>query len=428
MRLPLTDFALRLGARSPSAWQSVGQDVSRETPRRREIVHEWLADRLRRRVFHVKHPRATGARPRVRRGLFATIAAGALLAAGCVGVAEPSGWAPAVSTGSGDGPLFVQVESGVISAVDLDGPAARLLWRYPTGDDDLGAIYATPVLADGVLYVASHRGAVVALDAATGALAQGWTKPAELDDEVVATPAFDGRRLFVATGGGDIYTVDAASGAVSRLVEGGGRIWGQVVLQQGRLIVGNLDERRVRAFDAETGDLLWETDVAGGVAGDPVMNDTHLIVGSLDRAIDALDPASGEVRWRFKGDGWFVTHPLIDGSILYAGTLDGSVYALDEQTGTQRWHFREEGRTFRASPALLGGTLVVAGRDGEIFGLDPDTGQLDWRQVVVDAQIDAHPLVMGDHLLYPTTDGDLLRVSADGSVERIAVPSDGQDS
>src|SRR5690606_4386464 len=189
-----------------------------------------------------------------------------LLSAGCVGIASAEGWAPPVEAG---GRVYVQVESGEIAAVVLEGGTAREVWRYPSqdGDPDLDAVYAAPVYADGVLYIAGHRGIVVALDAETGRPLAGWGEAPDLGAQIVATPVFDGGRLFVATEAGDVFAVDAASGEATRLFEGEGRIWGGMTARDGLVFVGNMDARLVMALDASTGSTAWVEDLPGAPVG-----------------------------------------------------------------------------------------------------------------------------------------------------------------
>src|SRR5690606_33798686 len=138
-------------------------------------------------------------------------------------------------------------------------------WQYPAEDDDLdlGAIYAAPVLQGGRLYIASHEGLVVALNAQTGRPIEEWGGPVDLEQRIVATPAFNGDRLYVATEQGNLFAIDAASGAVSTLLDGEGRIWSPVTLQGETVYLGNLDERRVRAVSKAGGEIVWQHDLGG---------------------------------------------------------------------------------------------------------------------------------------------------------------------
>lgn len=387
-------------------------------------------------MFHVKHPAEPPAvlsvppsmfhvkRRGLRRALLAGVVALSVLAAGCTGIAQPEGWAPPVEAEAASS-LFVPVERGTIALLELSNGGAPIeRWRFPTEDDDLdlGAIYATPVLEDGRLYVATHKGVVYALNASTGRPVEDWAGPVDLEERIVATPAFNGDRLFVATEQGNLVAIEVANGAVSTLLEGEGRIWSPVTLHEETLFLGNLDQRRVRAVSKSSGDVVWEQPLAGSTAAGFALADGLLIVGSFDRALHALDiAAGGEERWRLDVGGWVMAQPLLEGDTVYALTTRGGVFAVDAATGQERWQFLDDERQFRSRPVLVDGTLVAAAKDGTVIGLDAATGQERWRQTLPDEEIEADPLVLdAGGVLYLTNDGDLVRIApADGAVQRI---------
>lgn len=374
-------------------------------------------------MFHMKH-RPPHRPVRARRLAALAAALAALLALGCAtDLGSPDGWAAPVEAG---GVVLVQDRPGELAAVRTgDGPA-RALWRFPEdaalpagldrGDiDDLDALYATPIVDGGAVYLAAFSGQVLALDLDAGGAAGGggpgvrWL--ADLGGAVVGTPAWDGRAgvLYVPTEDGALTPVDAATGAVGApLARGSERFWSGPALGGGVVYVGGLD-RRVRAVDPGGGER-WTRDLGGAVAGDLLLDGGTLYAGALDRRLYALDASGGEERWRFDGDGWFWSRPLPAGDAVYAATTNGSVYAIDRRGGRELWRFREDDGEIRAQPALAGGVLVVALREGVLFGLDPATGRRLWREALLRGQLLADPLAADGGLLYVTDGGDLVAV------------------
>jgi outer membrane protein assembly factor BamB len=355
-------------------------------------------------MFHVKHPR---------RVFLVAVAALALLGSGCgARIAQPEGWSAPAADGD---QLLVQLERGTISAGTLSSAGTfSEAWRYPTDTDevDFDGFYATPVVDDGTVYIASYDGKIVALDANTGQPV--WPSVVELKASVVATPVLQGGRLYLATGKGEVVELDPANGnETGRLLARDGRIWSTPVVQSGVMYVGELDARQLSAVQISTGEILWKQDIDGAIAADLALVGDLVIVGSLDRAVRAFD-TSGQGReplWEYDADGWVMATPLVAGDTVYGATLRGEVFALNATSGTESWIYREEGLEFRARPVLMDGILVVADRDGRVRGLDPSTGELRWERNV-NAELFADALVYGGELLYVTKDGGLLRVAA----------------
>ena len=383
-------------------------------------------------MFHVKHRRLNPFRParlrpaRRRAPLLAVLAAVSLLAAGCVGgnFASPTGWASPVDAGD---VILVQSERGRLDALELTASGGVLeRWHYPVSDDgvDLGAIYATPIVEDGVIYLAGFSGDVVALSVATGRPIAGWgARPVRLDGHIVATPAFDGDRLYVATDRGRVTALDAATGAPGDvLLEVGGNasIWGDPVLVGGTLYVGDLNST-LHAIRVDSGEERWARRLDGALAAPLQLSRELLLAGALDSHLYALDAdAEGVLSWSFEGDNWFWSRPLVAGDVVYAPTVEGTIYAIDRASGEERWSFETDASQIRTALALADGVLVAADRDGKLFGISPANGTLLWESTL-DDDVLADPLVRGSELLYVTTDGDLMRVHPqDGRVERIS--------
>lgn len=320
--------------------------------------------------------------------------------------------------------ILVQSERGRLDALELTSSGGVLeRWHYPVSDDgvELDAIYATPIVEDGVIYLAGFSGHVVALSLTTGRPL--WASPVRLDGHIVATPAFDGERLYVATDRGQVIALDAATGARGDVLLDVGShvsIWGDPVLVGGTLYVGDLD-RTLHAIRVDTGEERWSRRLDGALAAPLQLDRELLLAGALDSRLYALDAdAGGAVNWSFEGDNWFWSRPLVAGDTIYAPTADGTVYAIDRVSGDERWRLEVDGSQIRTSLALAEGVLVAADRDGELFGISPSNGALLWRGTI-DGDVLADPLVRGSELLYVTTDGDLVRVHPqDGRVEPIS--------
>jgi quinohemoprotein ethanol dehydrogenase len=279
-------------------------------------------------------------------------------------------------------------------------------------------VEATPLMADGVLYISSSWSRVFAFDAATGSPL--WS----FDPKVNA---------------------DVVGGLCCDMVSRGVAVW------KGRVYVGTLDGHLV-ALDAASGEVVWNVDTIGdrkgtySITGAPRVVKGKVLIGNggADRAargfVTAYDAESGKQLWRFwtvpEGpDGPFETpelaaavktwpkDPIWTGvggatawdamafdpklNLLYIGTGNGgpwkfrrpdddtddlyvsSIVALDPDTGKLIWHYQEtpgDRNDFTATNQMvltdlkLGGrtrqVIMQAPKNGFFYILDRKTGEL----------------------------------------------------
>src|SRR5262245_3271263 len=221
-------------------------------------------------------------------------------------------------------------------------------WMVHVMDGTPGNMQATPVVLDGVMYVpAGPGGAVVALDAATGAVK--WKHAAAegagrgVNRGVVAAAG----KVFSSGGGNNLVALDQKTGAVLWTTPVGERGAGVAApLYHDGLVYGGLSggESGVRgffgAFDAATGKQVWGFNLVPG-PGEPGHDtwegDSWMRGGAPVWVHSAIDPAAGMI-YIPTGNAW----PDFDGSVRGGDNLyTSSIVALDLKTGAYKWHFQE---------------------------------------------------------------------------------------
>ena len=105
-------------------------------------------------------------------------------------------------------------------------------------------------------------------------------------------------------------------------------------------------------------------------AGKPVTEEA-VIVGSRDKRLRAFDPKTGDVLWTFSARGQIDSSPVIVGRRVFVGSDDGHLYAVNRKTGEEVWHY-ELGGSLLASPAVAAGRLVIGTDDGDLVCFGPD--------------------------------------------------------
>ena len=236
--------------------------------------------------------------------------------------------------------VYAWFESQGMYVYDMDG---TLLWSKDLGDKIMRNQFgegSTPVLSgDRLVIVWDHQGQsfIVSLDAASGR--ELWRVNRE-EIDTWATPLvveLDGRRQVIAPG-----------------------------------------MRKIRAYDLDTGTVVWESKgvtmnpIPSPVFGDGMVFVTSGFQGNNLKAI-RLASAKGDITgtdsivWTLDRDTPYVPSPLLYDGILYLlKTNSGILSAFEAISGKPHYQLqRLEGlpEVF-ASPVGAGGRVYIAGRDG----------------------------------------------------------------
>lgn len=357
----------------------------------------------------------------------------ALVALRAIGCASPEwqGWSGVASY---EGILFVGSMDGKLLAInpsarsnDLPFPSAgEWVFRFPAfglarpvcgpacaPTSPMANIYATPLIQDDLVYVATYsgeNGRVLAINRIAPGYAEGapmrskgeWVYPGGLDSigAVVGSPALYDNMLFVGSSDGKVYALDATYGEKQWVFDTGAKIWTSPTVGNSVLYVSNYG-RKLYAVSARDGRLLWQKEFPASIASSPTVSDGKLFFGTFDHCFYAVNASDGEVEWKFRGGGWFWGTPLVKDGIVYAGCLDGKLYALKVDTnmkeGEKVWEFTADAPIV-AGPVLANSGIVVASKSGKISVLKLDDGSL-LKATSVGAQVIA-PLCPVGNMVY----------------------------
>jgi PQQ-dependent dehydrogenase (methanol/ethanol family) len=177
----------------------------------------------------------------------------------------------------------------------------RPVWIFQPGEVRQG-LHSTPLVIDGMMYVATNPSTVWKLNAATGE--RLWAYVPEMDEAVVS-------RTFFAHSRG-------------------------LAIGDGRVYIG-LADGRVIALDEKTGKVVW---------------DRKLVNSQKDTA-------------GFSGAGTFVNSDLfVIGQNAGEYPVEGRIFALDPKTGDLKWTFYTTGRGDEKALATWGGDSWKYGGGG----------------------------------------------------------------
>jgi alcohol dehydrogenase (cytochrome c) len=294
-----------------------------------------------------------------------------------------------------------------LSGSSIDRDTVRTLhvawrFRFRIRPGESGVFTATPVVADGLVFIQDMKSNVFALELATGKVR--WHHPFGDTNPGPNGLAVEGDRVYGATD----TTVFALSAASGRLV------WTQRLVSPTEQFV----------------------DVAPQVAGGTVYMSTIGLPPGGRGALYAIDARSGKVRWKLStikgrwripseaggGGAWFP--PSVDGSAVYWGTANpypyggspkhpnggayagralytDSLLAVDARTGAISWYDQVtphdiRDHDFQLSPVLgsIRGRAAVfgAGKGGLVVAWDRRTHRRVWQAEVGIHRNDSGPL------------------------------------
>ncbi len=172
----------------------------------------------------------------------------------------------------------------------------------------------------------------------------------------------------------------------------------------------------VSAFDARTGEPVWETDTDLPLSGGPGIGDGLVLVGTSDGDVLALGENDGAINWRARVSSEVLSAPQAKGGIVVVRTTDGKLFGLSADDGTRLWVYDRTAPvlTLRgtSSPALVEGAAVAGFDGGQMVAVALSNGQPLWETRVAVPRgrtelermvdIDADPIIV-DNAVYAVT-------------------------
>lgn len=237
---------------------------------------------------------------------------------------------------------FVAVGLEVLA---LDATNGDSLWAVPFMAEN--PIWGPMAFADGTVYAASMDGNVYAIDAETGTEDGRWTT----DTSFPGGLTLDGDNIYAGGYDNKLHAFDRTSfGAEHWNIDTDAGIWGAPAVLDGRVFFGDMDGN-VYAVDAESGDLIWQTEGAGPIVTSPAISDGVVYVASEgdpeDRAnpqwhMTAFNAEDGTQLWQQSPPTGIYTTPVVIGDSVIGvlfGNADELLVAYDKNSGVEQWTY-----------------------------------------------------------------------------------------
>ena len=264
---------------------------------------------------------------------------------------------PAVPTRPEDWPMFMyDLHFSGRSPDQTLKPPLKLLWKYKTG----GPIQASPVVANGTVYVASTDHWLYALDAKQWGIK--WRFKA--GGIIRYAPAVWNNRVYFSARNNHVYALNAETG--EWLWEFRSETWmdSPPILSKGRLYIGAYT-KKIHVINATTGEL--ESQPQGRVYIDGIE-----YVCSRGQ-LRPISPQHNVNAWRELTPLTY-SYPATANGVVYIGARDNQIHALDIESREEIWSYPTKG-FIDAAPAISDGVLYVTSDDGYVYAFTNQEGE-----------------------------------------------------
>jgi outer membrane protein assembly factor BamB len=282
----------------------------------------------------------------------------------------------------------------------IDRATSKEVWSFDD-DEDMKAVFSTPCLADGRLYVGEgyHQDKqckLYCLDAETGK--KLWDFPTKSHTE--SSPTVANGKVYVGAGDDGLYCLNAKTGE---------KIWNypNVHVDAAPAVVGNrvycgsgvgdvYKDTAIFCLDGDSGKEVWRVPTELPVWGSPTADRGLVFFGlgngnfieDADKpagAVWCVDAPKGQRLWSYEVPNGVLNRPAVDRQNVYFTCRDGHCYAVDRLEGRLRWK-RNLGSPVVAAPAVVacphcgnGHSVYAVARGGLVFCLDSSSGHVAWK-------------------------------------------------
>jgi eukaryotic-like serine/threonine-protein kinase len=200
-----------------------------------------------------------------------------------------------------------------------------------------------------------------------------WT--ASLVGTIYATPIVANGRVYLGGGDGRMHAFDATTGAPQWTSKNQGSFYVGSATYADGLVFANAIYAPLTAFNATTGKVVWTSSVVTDLRAPAAAHGHTLYAGNFDGTLYALDTRTGDVLWSSPGGCCiFDQAPAVSGGRVFQLRTDGTLTAYDAADGTQLWTVSDFSV---GTMAAVDGKLIF-GHYPNVVARDQATGALLW--------------------------------------------------
>lgn len=227
-------------------------------------------------------------------------------------------------------------------------PPLQMSWKFKTG----GPLTASPVIANGTLYIGSSDGKMYALDAKNWGIKWVYNTGSSIRFSAVVW----GGRVYFSTRDNKFYALNAESGKLEWDYTSKGWMDSPPVVFEGTVYTGAYPSR-IYMLDAFTGKLKSERQRKVTING--------VEYGCSNGEFRPVFPQVNTNLWRSYTEA-SESFPVAANGGVYIGARDGKIHAINISSKKEEWSYQVTG-SVDAAPAIADGMLYTASTDGYIY-------------------------------------------------------------
>ncbi len=344
-----------------------------------------------------------------------------------LGASLKQGWSADAGSGSSsigkltaspivaDGRVYVLDTHGKVSAFSMSGATVWKASLTPAGEKDHKGFGGGLAADGGRIFAATGFGYVFALDSQNGK--KLWEK--NLSSPVRSSPTVAGGRVFVVSSDGIARALAVADGAElwahQGLVEKAALLTNASPAADGELVVVPYPSGEVVALRITDGQPAWSESLARtrlasslgsmtDAARPTVDGGTVFAVGHSGRMV-ATSLKGGQRLWTLNVPG--IQGPAVAGETVFVVDTAGQLMAITRRDGKVLWTVKLPGTATWSGPVVAGNKLWLTSNKGQLVGADAATGKVD-AQINIGTPSYIAPIVAGGKLFVLTDNGRLI--------------------
>ena len=303
----------------------------------------------------------------------------------------------------GSWPLFRgnPLGTGVASSALPEKLVEKWTFKVPGG-----AFNATPVIANGAVFIGDLDGAIFAIDLKTGK--QKWKATIE-NTGFPASAAIKKGLLYVGDYDGVLYCFDAATGNEKWKFAAEAEISSPNFYEDAVIFASQ--DSRLYSVDAATGKFKWKYAIDDQIQCSPTIVDGRAFLAGCDGKLHILDVDKGKPITSVDIYNPTCVTPAVLGDRVYFGTEGGELLCVNWRTAKTEWSYvdPQSSHSIRSSPAVTKSAVVFGSRSKQVYALDPVSGKLLWK-IPSRRGIDSSPVVAGSRAFVGVGDGKILGI------------------
>ncbi len=293
------------------------------------------------------------------------------------------------------------------------------------GGDDVEAIGDGLSYDSGRLFVSSGYGAMLSLDAQTGA--EIWRTKTRTP--LHSAPTVSGGRVYAVTDDNEIFAFDADKGEVlwtyQAIIESARMLTSPSVAVVDDVVIAPFASGEIVALRAQNGGVLWQDALSSSgkltplsslndIGAGPVIADGYVFATAQSGVLSAFDLRTGTRIWSQPAGA--LGYPAVAGEFIYVVTTGGNVVCMSRTDGSVVWMTqldvyenakKKKHRIAWTGPILAGDRILVAGSNGQGVTLNPYNGTVK-RSFKIGDSVFIPPIVANETVYMLTDDAKLV--------------------